>query len=25
MRVQAAVLAAAGRACKPPLSGADCT
>eukprot|EP01050_Picozoa_sp_SAG11_P033615 SAG11_NODE_11495_length_756_cov_70.004566_1_plen_37_part_10 len=24
MRVQA-VLAAAGRACKPPLSGADCT
>ena len=25
MRVQAAVLAAAGRACRPPLSGADCT
>ena len=24
MRVQAAVLAAAGRACRPPLSGADC-
>ena len=25
MRAQAAVLAAAGRACRPPLSGADCT